>query len=240
MNFDYNKNLESSNFIDGVEFTKNDPCIWNVYPPGASGDLLASIINFHYGRTGSDYFGINDHGQVMFRPSDYKITNTRCILNRPLFDDQYFFDIAESLAERNINYSLCDQFIFSCHMYHEQDINSILKTFPKCKIICTYLTDSYGHAIANTMANLKNRGVYTDLKIDSTQLFDNKQILHPDVLNIPFGALFSEISYYEWYDKIIKFLNLNGRLVCFDYIKYYITKQHPKIKNVLPEYGKLL
>ena len=75
MNFDYTEKLESQNFIDGVDFTRHDPCIWNVYPQGASGDLLASIINCHYGRTGSDYFGINNHGQVIFRPSDYKITN---------------------------------------------------------------------------------------------------------------------------------------------------------------------
>jgi len=31
------------NFINGVDFTAADPCIWVVYPVGAAGDLLASI-----------------------------------------------------------------------------------------------------------------------------------------------------------------------------------------------------
>ena len=77
MLINYNEKLESRNFVDNVNFTKNDECIWIVYPPGASGDLLASIINRHYISTGCDYFGIDDRGQVIFRPSDYKKTNLR-------------------------------------------------------------------------------------------------------------------------------------------------------------------
>ena len=242
MNFDYNEKLEPRNYIDGINFTKNDPCIWNVYPPGASGDLLASIINQHYGRTGSDFFGINDRGQVIFRPSDYKITNQRSQSKPSLFkfDDQYFFDIAASLSERNINYSMCDQFIFSCHLHRDRDIISILKTFPKCKIIRTQITDSHGIAIASFMANLKNRNILLDLDLGDNVIIKEDQISHPNVLNVPFGFLFAEKSYYKWYDKIIEFLNLNGRLICFDYIKYYISKQHPMIKNLLIEYGNKL
>ena len=240
MNFDYNEKLESRNFIDGVDFTRNDPCIWNVYPPGASGDLLASIINCHYGRTGSDYFGINNHGQVIFRPSDYKITNIRSETNQLLFDDQYFNDIAESLGERNINYSMCDQFIFSCHLHRNQDITAILKIFPKCKIIRTYVIDLHGLAIVRFMSNLKNCGVVIDLTRGPNQTLDIDYISHPNVLNVPFGVLFAEESYYKWYDKIIEFLHLNSRLICFDYIKYYVSKQHPNIKNLLIEYGRSL
>ena len=41
-----NKNdlLESRNFVDGVDFTRDDPCIFVVYPAGSAGDLLISII----------------------------------------------------------------------------------------------------------------------------------------------------------------------------------------------------
>jgi len=53
------------NFINGVDFTAADPCIWVVYPVGAAGDLLASIVNFHYGVTGCYYFGLTNRGQVI-------------------------------------------------------------------------------------------------------------------------------------------------------------------------------
>ncbi len=237
MNFDYNKQLESKNFIDGIDFTADDPCIWNVYPPGASGDLLASIINCHYGNTGSNYYGINQQGQVIFRPSDYKITNTRCQNNQTLFDKQYFFDIATSLSDRNINYSIMDQFLFSCHLHQKKDIEQILSVFPKCKIIRTYFLDSHGQTICKFMSDLKNLDGLVEPCFEENQLFHNDLIRHPQLLNIPYGALFKKRSYYKWYDKIIKFLNLKARLICFDYVEYYISKQHPLIKHKLIEYG---
>jgi hypothetical protein len=163
MNFEYNKNLESMNFVDGVDFGPDDPCIWNVYPPGASGDLLSSIINCHYGNTGSRYYGINEQGQVIFRPSDNKITNVRQQINQTLFDPQYFFDIADSLSNRHLNYSLLDQFLFSCHLHEKAHIKNILTVFPACKIICTYTADSHAQAICRFMAKLKNIGTLTDL-----------------------------------------------------------------------------
>lgn len=238
MNFDYNKKLESENFVDGIIFTRNDPCIWNVYPPGAAGDLLSSIINVHYGRTASQYLGINDRGQVIFRPSDMKITNIKSQSNQTLFDDQYFFDLASAMAERHMNYSLCDQFIFSCHLHQDQDIRMILETFAKAKIIRTYFTDSHGKELANYMAKWKNDQNWIEPCLGINQKSDIKTIQHPNVLNVPFGAIFVQQSYYEWYDQIIEFLGLNGRLICYDYIKYYISKQHPKIKNMLLEYGQ--
>jgi hypothetical protein len=59
-----NDNLESRNFVDNVNFSAADPCIWVVYPGGASGDLLISIIDKHYLRTGCEYYGIDDSGRV--------------------------------------------------------------------------------------------------------------------------------------------------------------------------------
>ena len=240
MLFDYQKKLESGNYQDGVDFSPNDPCIWNVYPPGASGDLLASIVNAHYGRTGSDYFGINENGQVIFRPSDYKITNMRNHQKQTLFDDQYFFDIADSLGSRNINLSMCDQFIFSCHLHQNRQIKVIIDKFPRCKILHTYPVDLHGKKIIHFMSQLKNAGILGDPKFGENKILANNLISHPSVLNIPFGVLFNEQSYYKWYDLIIKFLNLNGRLICFDYIKYYLSKQHPKIKSALISYGDQL
>lgn len=237
MNFDYNQQLESMNYIDGVDFTANDPCIWNVYPAGASGDLLSCIINCHYGNTASNYYGIDHHGQVIFRPSDYKITNVRHQTKQALFDQQHFFDIATSLSERHVNYSIMDQFLFSCHLCQKVDIEQILSVFPKGKIICTYIADSHGREICKFMSELKNAGILTALSVGKNQRLSYDLVRHPRVLNIPYGVLFESQSYYKWYDKIIKFLNLPARLICFDYVAYYISKQHPLIKHTLIEYG---
>ncbi len=234
---DYNAKLESRNFVDNVDFTKNDECIWNVYPVGASGDLLASIINCHYISTGCNYFGITDQGQVLFRPSDYKITNARDQNNKILFDDQHMFDIATSLGGRNLNYSIMDQFIFSNHLYKNNQIQSIIDNFPKAKIINTYIVDNHGKAIVEFLALLKNKDIVTDVALPKNYKFDVELINHDRVMNIPFGSLFNEESYYKQYDSIIKFLNLNGRLICFDYVKYYMSKQHKLIKSTLAEYG---
>ena len=239
MNFNYNPNLEPMNFVDGIEFTKNDECIWNVYPPGAGGDLLASIINAHYGRTGSDYFGINDNGQVIFRPSDYKLTNSRHLDNQTLFDDQHFYDISDSLGSRNLNYSLLDQFIFSNHLYTAQEIRHILATFPKARVINTFIATSQGTNLVKFMSKLKN--LNQDIGFNSALSFTKPTLVSdPRVINLPFGVLFNESSYYYYYDRILNFLGLSGRLICFDYIKYYLSKQHPEIQDKLVEYSKTL
>lgn len=227
------------NFVDGVEFTKNDECIWNVYAPGASGDLLASIINAHYGRTGSNFFGINDNGQVIFRPSDYKITNIRHGNNQPLFDQQHFYDISDSLSSRNLNYSLLDQFIFSCHLFQKHEIKKILDTFPNARILHTYVANAEGYKLVRFMSKLKNCNQKITIDDDVNHNFViTKPINNSRILNIPFGALFNEKSYYKYYDEIIEFLNLNGRLICYDYVKYYISKQDPSVQNMLVEYSK--
>lgn len=137
-----------------------------------------------------------------------------------------------------MNYSMCDQFIFSCHAHQDLHISLLLEKFPKCKIIRTYLKDTHGSAIATFMKTLKNRNILIDPIFGTNHVFHTAQICHPNVFNIPFGVLFEKNSYYQWYDEIIKFLGLNARLICFDYVEYYISKQHPKIKNSLIEYGR--
>jgi hypothetical protein len=230
-----NKNnlLESSNFVDGVDFTRNDPCIFVVYPAGATGDLLISIIDKHYLRTGCEYYGIDDNGRVHMFTTDYESLD----LNRKYkFDQQWFYDLASSLGDRNLNYSLLDQVIFGCHMYQVSQIQYILDTFSQCKIIRILPVDDAGWELTMSLANLKV-GKYNN---PAKAKLNTEIINHSRLLNVPFGALFNEDSYYKWYDQIIKFLNLNGRLICFDYVKYYLSKQHPSIRELLVNYSKNL
>ena len=95
-----NDSLESRNFVDGVNFTRNDPCIFVVYPAGAAGDLLISIIDKHYLRTGCEYYGISDTGRVHMFTTDYESMD----LNQHyIFDDQWFYQLADNLGNRNLN-----------------------------------------------------------------------------------------------------------------------------------------
>jgi hypothetical protein len=226
-----NESLESRNFVDGVDFTQNDPCIFVVYPAGAAGDLLISIIDKHYIRTGCEYYGIDDNGRVHMFTTDYESLD----LNKKyIFNQQWFYDLASSLGSRNLNYSLLDQVIFGCHMHRPQQIQYILDTFPKCKIIRIAPVDETGNNLISSLAKIK---INPDKNLMPEK--SNLEIVNHDrVLTVPFGALFTEELYYKWYDQIIKFLNLNGRLICFDYVKYYLSKQHYSIRSLLVNYSK--
>ena len=231
---DKNESLESRNFIDGVDFTRNDPCIFVVYPAGAAGDLLLSIIDKHYLKTGCEYYGIADDGRVHMFTSDYESMDLH---RNYTFNDQWFYDLAETLGNRNLNYSLLDQVIFGCHMYQDFQIQHILDTFLQCKIIRIGPVDQPGQDLIQSLASLK-------LGKPNVKSTENFVLVDPiddhRVLSVPFGSLFNEESYYKWYDRIIDFLNLNGRLICFDYVRYYLSKQHKSVQSTLAEYSKTL
>jgi hypothetical protein len=153
------------------------------------------------------------------------------------FNDQWFYDLAENLGNRNLNYSLLDQVIFGCHMYQDLQIQYILDTFPQCKIIRIVPADHQGQELIHALSNLK----LNTTKVNSNRNFvPSNSINDSRVLSIPFGSLFNEKLYYKWYDHIINFLNLNGRLICFDYVKYYLSKQHNSVQSMLVEYSKTL
>lgn len=235
---DKKESLESKNFVDGVDFTQNDPCIFVVYPGGAAGDLLISIIDKHYIRTGCEYYGIGDNGRVHMFTTDYESLDLN---EKYIFDQQWFYDLASSLGSRNLNYSLLDQVIFGCHMHRPQQIQYILDTFPQCKIIRIAPIDEEGNNLISALAKIK---INPDKKLMPKKSnfeivnYDFEIVNHDRVLTVPFGALFTEELYYKWYDQVIKFLNLNGRLICFDYVKYYLSKQHHSIRSLLVNYSK--
>jgi hypothetical protein len=234
----HNSNLESKNFVDGVDFTKHDPCIFVVYPPGAAGDLLVSIIDKHYLRTGCEYYGIDDIGRVRIYNTDYKIIENEFRKFKTIdFNQQWFYNLSDKLSERNLNYSLLDQVIFGCHLHKSKHIHYILDTFSQAKIINIYPKDEQGQKIINKMCNFKLGSEYTNIALTDNEL---KNVQHERVLNVPFGCLFNETLYSAYYKKTLDFLNLPGKLISFDYIEYYLSKQDNSIKNMLKEYSNNL
>lgn len=236
-----NELLESRNYIDGVNFTANDPCIFVVYPPGASGDLLISIIDKHFLRTGCEYYGIDQRGKLHLYSSDYEMIDIALTNNSLKFNSQWFYNFADKLASRNLNYSLLDQVIFGCHLYKDHQIEEILHTFPKCKIIRILPKDNEGESIMNFLAKYKLQEKIPNTH-GTTLKFESKIAYSPSVtderiLDLPFACLFSENNYYKHYDKLIDFLNLTDRLICYNYIQYYISKQHPEIRDILTTYS---
>ena len=230
----YNKHIEPRNFSDKIQFDLDKPCIFVVYPPGASGDLLASIIDSHYLNTTSDYFGINETGQVIFRPSDYKITN-ECPSNL-LFSNQWVYDIRESLSNRNKSYSNTDQMIFSNHLYSNKDIKTILRNLPQAKIIKIYSDNNYEDCLINYQKELKNRNNELDIKFPNYVSYGIKYNNTSRILHVPYGSIFDEERFENIYSSIVNFLNLNGKLIRFDFIKYYKSKQTLLFQTKLQEY----
>lgn len=232
----HNSNLESRNFVDGVDFTKNDPCIFVVYPAGAAGDLLISIIDKHYLRTGCEYYGISDTGRVMTYTTDYEMIDIELTKTKTVdFSQQWFYNLSDKLGERNLNYSLLDQVIFGCHLYTAENITYILDTFTKAKVINIYPKDVTGSTIIAKLRNIKLIDASTKIEFK-----ENDTVDHERVLNIPFGCLFNKNLYSNYYNKILNFLNLPGQLISFEYINFYLSKQDAKIKNMLIEYSNQL
>jgi hypothetical protein len=232
----HNPNLESRNFVDGVDFTKDDPCIFVVYPGGAAGDLLISIIDKHYLRTGCEYYGINDNGRVMLYTTDYELIDIELETTGAVsFNQQWFYNLGSKLGERNLNYSLLDQVIFGCHLHSSENIQRILDTFSKAKIINIYAKDAIANDIITKMRISKTKN--TKELVNKNDFNNPDLVLHGRVLNIPFGCLFNENLYSEYYTKILNFLELPGKLISFDYVKYYLSKQNPETKNMLLTYS---
>ena len=233
-----NDQLETRNFVDGVDFTKEDPCIFVVYPGGASGDLLISIVDKHYLRTGCEYYGIDNNGKVHLYTTDYDKLDINAKKNGRVyeFDQQFFWDVAENLGNRNLNYSLLDQVIFGCHMYKDNQVEYILKTFPKAKVIRILPQDQEGDDIRNALAYKK---INPDAIRIKSVMYQTK-IKNKRILEIPFGSLFNKTTYYKQYDRIINFLNLKGRLICYDYVQYYLIRQGSEIKKILEDYSKTI
>jgi len=235
----HNEQLESRNMIDGDDFTRDDPIIWIVYPPGAAGDLLISIIDKHYLKTGVEYYGITDSGRVMVYSSDYEMIdfNNGNYYN---FTDKWFYEFADILGNRNLNYSLLDQVIIGAHMHTPEKIQDILNTFNKCKIINIYPYDFFGRQIINTLAHTKLNNEIIELDYTNNNSLSNKLNSDPRIINIPFGCLFNEELFEKTYKNIIDFLDLPGKLIRYDFIKYYLSKQQNGIDKVLIDYSILL
>ena len=237
----YNPQLESQNYQDGADFSYNDACIFVVYPAGASGDLLASIVNSHYIATGADYFGITEVGKVVFQPSDYKLINLRHRDRthnlEDIFTEQLLSDLVESFYQRNVAYSLLDQMIFSTHLNQDCEVDLILNKFPNAKIIRIVSRDSRQDQLINYQAFLKNNEVNNLIKFDDTIIYHTPTNVNPQrLLNVNYIDFFDEYSFNNMYKTIVEFLDLDSRLIRFDFVEFYLKQQTIKFRTALQQY----
>lgn len=232
----YDQNLE---IYRDISFTRFDPCIWVVYDAGAAGDLLASMINMHYFKTGAKFFGIKENGQIIFRPSDNKISNEWYKKNIKQFDESFAdtisYGVNNTLSEDHLNYSRVDQIIFSNHLRRTPYLIGILSHFPQAKIIKIVPGNNLEKKIINWLANFKNNNNLMPIEFQPNDLILNfeNEIINERLLTVKFGNIFIEDGFEKEYDKILTFLDLPFKLIRFDYIKFWIEHQHPYIKNWL-------
>lgn len=234
--------LQSKNFIDGLIFTREDPCVWVVYPAGAAGDLLIAIIDKHYLRTGCEYYGINDRGRVMIYTSDYEAIDLSK-KDQIEFNDQWFYDFADQLGDRNLTYSMLDQIIFGCHLHQPNSIKKILDNFSQAKIINIYAKDSFAKFVMDTLAAYKLHNVTPGtLSLESYQneKYSPELVRHERVLNLPFGSLFDRQSYDTNYKIVRDFLGVPAPLIDFNFVEFYLSKQHPTALSLLKRCNQTL
>lgn len=228
------------NFVDGVDFSANDCCTWVVYPPGCAGDLLASILNFHYVQTGAKFKGITEKGQIIFRPSDMKYTNQLQYLqqvNDKIFNDQFFFKIADCLSTQHLNWSKMDHFIFSNHWVSDRYVNLVLKSFSNAKII-KLLPQTIGEAsVTRWLGNYKNEPNYNRpflIPMNADQpLPDVCNVCDDRILTIYFGDFINKKKFNSVYQQIQKHQGFCGSLITYDFIQFWLGKQHTSAKDYL-------
>lgn len=221
-------------FQDGVDFGPDSPCIWVVYPPGAAGDLLASLINFHFVETGAKFRGITEQGRVIFRSSDQKITNNFYIKRNSIeFTDQFFFDIADKLSELHTNYSKLDQFIFSNHAFRACQVRSIISTFINSRIIRILPLTDDEHRITQWMSSFKNLNITSDINTSkfSTRYYDDLE--HKQLLTIGLCDFLDPLRFDLTYNKILKHLGLDYQMINYDLIRYWLQHQHPIARDFI-------
>jgi hypothetical protein len=224
-------------FTDGVDFGPKDPCTWVVYPGGCAGDLLASIINFHYVETTAKFRGLTEKGQVIFRPSDLKYTNKKKYGNKLIFDNQFFYDIAESLSRKHFNWSKMDHFIFSNHYFSDHYISQILEVFENCRIV-RLLPRTFGEqAIIDWLSKFKNTstiGPEFVLPHNATEPITSwSQWADPRLLTVFFGDLVHPEKFTLMYKKIQELHGFPGPMITYNFVKFWIDHQSPIIREYI-------
>jgi hypothetical protein len=180
----------------------------------------------------------------MLYTSDYEMIDI-ALKNKQeiIFDDQWFYNFSDQLGERNLAYSMLDQIIFGCHMYRESDVTKILDNFSFSKIINIFPKDEAGDSLRKSMASIKLDCTELDRETKNPGQENHyypKIIEHERVLNLPFGFLFNRQSYDKYYKIIREFLGIDGPLICFEYIEFYLSKQPKTFQEKLEKYSQNL
>lgn len=228
----YNPMLENFEQYMGP-FTRDSRCVWVVYLGGAMGDLIAAIINFHYVRTGTNFFGITDSGQSILRSVDQKIVNTHLLKTNTVEIDRLLFDsVNQTLSTQNINYSLTDQIVLANHACSDASVERIIDTFPLAQVIRILPDNEIEQKAAMWMANYKNNNRITELH-DQIKLVYTKNFSHERLIDFAMRDFLNPKLFEISYDRIIKQLGLPCKLIRYDLIQFWLDKQHVTVRPLL-------
>jgi hypothetical protein len=229
---------EKPDFRTSKIFSKDDSCVWIVYPSGGAGDLLATIINYHYLETGSSYRGINDNGQVIISPSDGKITNIKYRPNGELMcNEELIHDINYEIGKNNLSYNILDMVLLANHCFKDQDVEKILSFFKKAKIIRILPKSKKEAEIIYWLSQFKNYSKRLSIDSDTIKQFEFEKfktnMQNERVFEIEFHELFNKKKFEDVYTRLIKYLNLPYKLIRFDLIEFWLKKQDQQIRTQL-------
>jgi len=222
---------------EDIEFNKDSECLFIVYHTGAGGDMLTSIIDKHFINTGCVYKGITENGKIQICSSDHEATDVNLCNTGVVFDDKWFYDINENFYDLT-SYSRLDYVIIACHLYREHQIDLILNTFPNAKVIKLVSANRIEESFNEFQLQYKLNNTISTIDLTNNNAYDLPYD-HHRVLNIQWKDLWQEDTFENVYSNIIDFLNLEGKLIRWNFVEWYLSKQHPYFLKMLNQYKEI-
>ena len=125
-------------------------------------------------------------------------------------------------------------------MHRVAEIELILDKLPNSKIIRIFSEDSIQDQMIEYQQNLKNANIDSRIEFGTLITHNVLNITSTRLLNIPYISLFSKHSFNQIYKMIVKFLDLDSRLIRFDFIEYYLKQQTEEFSTALQKYKDYL
>jgi hypothetical protein len=126
------------------------------------------------------------------------------------------------------------QVIFSNHAHQDHEVTAILDFFPNAKIIRISPKNTLEQNIIHWLSNQKNFNLIDNFyNSNPITTFSPPTLHHPRLLEIFFSDILTHERFENVYSKIIEHLDLDYKLIRFEFIENWLNLQHDAIKPIL-------
>ncbi len=234
-------------------FSRESPVVLVLYHPGAGGDLLSSIIRYHYKKTLTGVDDINERGKASFLGSDSRLLDIaveKCNFNitteslqELVFTDQLIADIDQIIAERGESFIGVDTLLIDSHLFNDESVIEVQKFFTNSKIIRITITTE-DREIINLLSDIKilddedvpeliKKSILRTADAYGTEI--QPSVKNTNIFDFRFSAFFNKEEFEEEYSKLVNFLELPYKIVNYDFIQYWISKHPQEMRDIFNE-----